>query len=142
VPALQRHVLIVEDDAAIRESLAEVLGSEGYPTQEASDGRAALSLLHVRPLPGCILLDLAMPVMDGATLVGELGVRPPLDMVPIVILSAQLPLPDARAGIRAAEWLEKPVTIERLLEVIRRYCGPPRGRTPPGGIPRRKVTDR
>jgi len=144
VQAHNRHVLIVEDDEDIRQAVVDVLQHEGYTTQEARDGREALALLNLRPLPGCIVLDLLMPVMDGPTLVTEMTARPPLDTVPIVVLSASMPMAQARQRVKAAEWLEKPVTIDRLVEVVRRFCGPPhggggpiRGRapaTPPWGI--------
>jgi CheY-like chemotaxis protein len=61
-PALP--VLIVEDDASIRDVLADVLADEGYPTLMAEHGADALTCLE-QTRPCLILLDLMMPVLDG-----------------------------------------------------------------------------
>ena len=60
------YILVVEDDAAIREAIASVILDEDGPgVKGAGDGRAALDILLESPPPLLILLDLMMPVMDG-----------------------------------------------------------------------------
>lgn len=59
------HVLIVEDDAAIRNGLADLLELEGFSVSRAENGRVSLNQLQAGLRPDVIVLDLVMPVMDG-----------------------------------------------------------------------------
>lgn len=59
------HVLIVEDDATIRDGLAELLELEGFRVSRAENGRDSLNQLQAGLRPDAIVLDLVMPVMDG-----------------------------------------------------------------------------
>lgn len=58
-------ILVVDDDAAIREIIAETLGDEGYTVLQASDGAQALDILRRSAEPLVVLLDLMMPGMSG-----------------------------------------------------------------------------
>src|SRR5215475_11507242 len=64
-PALDCRVLVVEDDDATLEAVAELLEGEGVSVCKAHNGREALDRLHQSPVPGLIIVDLMMPVMDG-----------------------------------------------------------------------------
>ncbi len=66
-PEYQSHrpILVVDDDAQIREIMRELLELEGYPVEVAQDGDEALQRLHSGLCPCLILLDLNMPVKDG-----------------------------------------------------------------------------
>lgn len=66
-------VLVVDDDAAIRETLRLVLEDAGYTVEEAGDGMAALRLLRTAREPMVVLLDLMMPGLDGAGLLGTVA---------------------------------------------------------------------
>jgi GAF domain-containing protein/DNA-binding response OmpR family regulator len=96
VAALRRYchdrdactALVVEDDPATRESVRRALEQDGWTVDEAEHGQAALARLAAR-LPGVILLDLMMPVMDGFELVAELRTRPAWRDVPIVVMTAK-----------------------------------------------------
>src|SRR5260370_31740922 len=70
-------VLIVDDDAAIRKMVVDVLSLEGFLAETARDGREALALLEQNPYR-VVLLDLMMPVMDGWELCRTLRERPTL----------------------------------------------------------------
>lgn len=61
---VQLTILVVDDDPSIRRLLGAVLGGEGFRVREAQDGQAALAIV-AQEVPDLILLDLAMPVMDG-----------------------------------------------------------------------------
>jgi CheY-like chemotaxis protein len=61
----KKSVLIVEDDADLRDAYSMILKSEGIDTMVAENGAAALALLEKEGDPGVIFLDLRMPVMDG-----------------------------------------------------------------------------
>jgi len=116
-------VLVVDDDASIRESLAELLGDEGYRVQTATNGAEALSLLRppARLRPCVILLDLMMPVMNGQEFYAEQQRDPALATIPIVVISADKNLAAKAAGING-EFLPKPVRLETVLGVLGRHC--------------------
>jgi len=70
--ASMEHILVVEDDKALRDSLREALELEGYAAVCVEHGKAALEHLATGARPCVILLDLMMPVMDGWTFRQEL----------------------------------------------------------------------
>ncbi|WP_246687846.1 response regulator [Methylobacterium sp. WL93] len=81
-------VLVVDDDADMRERLRIVLERNGWAVREAGNGAEALErVLEARP--GIVLLDLTMPVMDGFTFLRELRAIPSCTEVPVVVLSAR-----------------------------------------------------
>ena len=71
--ARKPSVLVVDDDASIRETLHELLADAGYVVNEARDGLQALDHLRKAPEPVIVLLDLMMPRMDGAALLGAVA---------------------------------------------------------------------
>jgi CheY-like chemotaxis protein len=83
-----RPVLVVDDDAGVRQLLRRMLESEGYTVAEASDGRAALARLD-DVAPSVILLDLMMPEMDGFEFVSEFRRHEPWRGIPIVVITAK-----------------------------------------------------
>jgi len=113
-------VLIVEDEEAIRDSLCELLTEEGYEATGAANGAEALRLLRDGLRPCLILLDLMMPVMDGWELHRQLKADPRLAAVPVVVITAADPSP--ADAIAAEEVLPKPLPIDRVLDVVDRYC--------------------
>jgi CheY-like chemotaxis protein len=119
----QRKVLVVDDDASIREALADLLGDEGYRVTTATNGAEALTLLRppAELRPCVILLDLMMPVMSGTEFYAEQQRDPALARIPIVVISA-----DGNVGLKAAafggEFLSKPVRLETVLGVLDRLC--------------------
>ena len=117
-------ILIVDDDADVRESLAEVLGEEGYRVAGVRNGREALEYLRSETLPSLILLDMMMPEMDGWRFRLELQKVPELASIPVVILSGHGSVRDAALVLGAADYLRKPLRLESLLEIAERYCRP------------------
>jgi GAF domain-containing protein/CheY-like chemotaxis protein len=83
-----RLVLVVEDDAPLRELLRRLLEREGYAVVEAADGHAALECVRTKA-PGMILLDLMMPVMDGFEFMTELRREEPWRDIPVIVLTAK-----------------------------------------------------
>ncbi len=125
-----RPILLVDDDAAIREGVAEGLAFEGYRTEGVSNGQEALEWLDREGLPAMVLLDLLMPVMNGAQLLERLRADPRWAGVPAVLMSAAIPSREALS--RADAYLVKPFDLEDVIAAVARWCGPPGGAAPPG----------
>ena len=120
------EVLVIDDDPAVRCCLTRLLEREGHTVAAAGDGRQALEYLRSSPPPHLILLDLAMPVMDGREFLVRRQQAPALRDVPVVAFSACI---DGDAAcpldLGAVESLNKPFDLPKLLAVTRRYCAAP-----------------
>lgn len=115
--ASSRTVLVVDDDAEIRETLMALLEQEGYVVVGAANGEEALAALR-RVHPSLMLLDLMMPVMSGWEVLEELQETGELAETPIIVVSAMC-APGARACLR------KPVDLDELLQAVGRCCREP-----------------
>jgi two-component system, OmpR family, response regulator CpxR len=107
------RVLVVDDDGAIRDVIAEVLRDEGYDVVCAENGEEALRELVKEHHPDLMLLDLMMPVMSGWELLERLQEDTELSHIPIVVVSAM-----NAPGV--SEHLAKPIDLERLLATVGR----------------------
>ena len=87
-PDTRTEVLIVEDDADVREMVRRTLSAEGWPILEAENGRAALERLSQKE-PGVIVLDLMMPEMDGFEFIAELRKNEAWQSIPVVVITAR-----------------------------------------------------
>jgi len=117
-PALPSStVLVVDDDPGIRESVTEVLTSEGYRVLQAGDGTEAL--LHLSRLSGhcVVLLDLAMPRMNGRELLAELSQREQTGRTPVLVMSANAH-PGELDHPQVVALLRKPFELEELLRWV------------------------
>lgn len=114
-------VLIVEDDADIGESIAEILDLEGFLVDRARNGKEALDRLQTAPA-SIILLDLMMPVMDGFQFQSALRKIPKYDGIPIIVMSADGHMQEKKSRIGAVEYLRKPIDVDVLVGAVRRYC--------------------
>src|SRR5215213_6313172 len=83
---LRRHILLVEDNKALRASIAEILDFGGYKVTEAKNGEEALTILMENPPVNLILTDLEMPIMNGLEFIMELRKRN--INIPFVIISS------------------------------------------------------
>ncbi len=116
-PADSGRVLVVDDDALIRDTLATALIDEGYAVRVAPDGQAALKTLN-EWVPDLIVLDLMMPVMDGhAFRAAQRGIDWAAD-IPVVVLSAAHNVEARVAGLGATAVLPKPFDLGILLDVV------------------------
>ena len=117
-----KSVLIVEDDADVRESLAAILEAEGYQVIEAENGAVALDQLR-RSSPVClILLDLFMPTMNGWAFRDEQLRDPTLAPIPVVVISADAAAARRAATLGVVSALTKPLDFDRLLQIVGEYC--------------------
>ena len=120
-------VLIVEDDKDIRNTLSLALELEGYEVLEAENGRKALDTLLSLPegsLPGCIILDLMMPVMDGMSLLDEIykNFNLRLGSIPVILASAYGEVLDLRLTPVIAANISKPFTLDQLYKIVGQFC--------------------
>jgi CheY-like chemotaxis protein len=118
----QPDILIIEDDADLRDTLAEVLALEGYKVHRAANGLQALQLLRLHPPPAVILMDLMMPVMDGWVFRSLLKQDPVLGQIPVVVMSAVAPSGLREASLDAVGFLPKPVDMDDLFTLVARCC--------------------
>jgi two-component system chemotaxis response regulator CheY len=121
------HVLIVEDDAATREMLATVLSAEGFRAVAAEDGLEAMHLLrtlrHSEPQSPClVLLDLRMPRLGGHEFRKAQLADPIVAGVPVAVMSGAADAREWARTLGAVATLAKPLEVDVLLEVVRRYC--------------------
>ena len=114
---------MVEDDDTLRESLAEILGDEGYEVRCAADGGEAVETLHGWE-PDLILLDLMMPNVDAYGFRAEqrrLGVA---SDAKTLVLSAARDVESAAADLEADAWLTKPFGLAELLALVATLLAP------------------
>jgi len=125
--AVAGNVLIVEDDPEVREMVRELLATAGFHTIAAPDGLEALHLLravrHRAPDAPClVLLDLKMPRLGGNEFRrAQLG-DPTVANVPIAVMSGADDLEQRGAAMGAVAILAKPLDVDVLMEVVKRYC--------------------
>lgn len=117
-----RLVLLVEDDEANRDALAELLTVEGYRVAAVTNGREALDYLAASELPGLILLDLLMPVMDAWEFRAEQRRDARLASIPVLLLSAGSRIEEQAEELGAVGVIGKPPQLDQLLGYIDRYC--------------------
>ena len=112
-------VLVVEDDAGIRESVCQILEDEGFPTVSASNGKEALATLRkLAPPPRLILLDLMMPIMNGWEFYELISRDKTVSAIPVVVMSAQ----DTDAYAGSLRLLRKPLALDQLLSTVNEFC--------------------
>lgn len=127
-------ILIVEDDAELAETLAELLGVEGHTTRVAYNGKDGLRALAERA-PDLMLLDIEMPVLDGPGLSSAALARDQgLELVPVILSSGYGNLDDVAQRVGTPYRIAKPCSLDALTKLIERALAerrPPRPATPP-----------
>lgn len=113
----QTTILIVDDERAVRFTLAQILAEEGYHTLEAADVEAALAVSERADL---ILTDLVMPRQDGVALIEALRARG--ERSPVIVLTARGSEREAVRAMRAGayDYLPKPFELDELLSAVKR----------------------
>ena len=112
------RVLVVDDDPPLARMLARTLSAEGYEVTVASDGSAALVAAE-RAAPDLIVLDVAMPAMDGLSVCRRMRAKGLA--TPILMLTARDAVADRVAGLQsgADDYLVKPFAVEELVARLR-----------------------
>ena len=112
------RILVVDDEIGIRELLSEILYDEGH-TVELAENAAEARAARLRRRPDLVLLDIWMPDTDGVSLLKEWASQGLLDM-PVIMMSGHATVDTAVEATRigAADFLEKPITLQKLLKTI------------------------
>lgn len=127
MPKPEQHILIVEDEAAIREMLHIALNKVGFVVEEAVDVQEAKTLIFNR-LPELILLDWMLPGVSGIEFARHLKKEPQTQQVPIIMLTARGEEGDKIRGLEvgADDYVTKPFSprelVARIKAVLRRAC--------------------
>jgi two-component system, chemotaxis family, chemotaxis protein CheY len=117
----ERSILIIDDDPAIRATVAEILISEGYSVATASNGADGLQSLD-RLDPVLVLLDMRMPVLDGWGFARALQTRG--IQVPILVMTAAQDAQRWAREINAEGFVAKPFDLLDLLDAVGRFVPP------------------
>jgi CheY-like chemotaxis protein len=118
------NVLVVENEDALREEVAEFLEESGYRVDAVADGPAALEYLRQHApdnLPDVILLDFWMPRMNGREVKAELRKDPALSRIAVVAFTANRSS-DEVLSIGADDYLAKPPDPDQLLSTVEYFC--------------------
>ncbi|MGE5499056.1 MAG: LytR/AlgR family response regulator transcription factor [Syntrophothermus sp.] len=116
---MNKKILIIEDDKAVRSNIQQLLYESGYEVQTAGDGisgiQQALSFQ-----PDVIVCDIMMPGIDGLEVLKELQRHPEAASIPFIFLTAKAELSDIRLGLKsgADDYLVKPFSAAELLNAI------------------------
>lgn len=118
-------ILLIEDDAQIREPLVELLELEDYQVQAVENGKQAFKVLETF-LPDLIITDILMPEMDGYEVLLNMRDMPQIKNVPVLVASAMAaPYQITTAKTFGAQgYLTKPFSSSELLLEIERIMGP------------------
>jgi CheY-like chemotaxis protein len=108
-----RTVLVVDDEADIRDSLKEALVDEGYNVELAANGRQALDILPTLERPCAVILDIIMPVMSGPELYAAMRASPSLADIPVVVSTS-----DPSRAPSGVLIMRKPINLSRLLQTV------------------------
>src|SRR5690349_8610854 len=113
-------VLVIDDDRDVRDTMRLVLEHGGYVVQTAADGLEGLACLHAAPRPAVVVLDLAMPGMDGWDFSTEKARDPAVASIPVIVVSA--PPVGRPPPVGATLVLRKPVELSIVLDAIAQHC--------------------
>ena len=114
-------ILIVEDNADTRDVLKRILVMQGYQVIGTRNGLDALTYLESGAMPAAIILDIAMPIMDGITFSQKLRADARWTHVPVIVYTA---MPTKQVASAAALFRKGTDDPGRLLDLLAQVCGP------------------
>lgn len=116
-----QHILVIDDEVAIRANLLRFLRLEGYQVREAENGASGLASIAANK-PDLILCDVMMPDVDGFAVLAALQANPSTATIPFIFLTASVEQDDKRFGIEqgADVYLAKPFNLAELLALVKR----------------------
>jgi CheY-like chemotaxis protein len=116
-----KKILVVDDDTATRDALAQFLEGEGHTVAVAENGKEALDYLRHEPPPDLILLDLTMPVLGTYEFRQNQMFDPSLASIPVIVLSAAGDLPELADLLGDVGYVPKPWEGDVLVAAIHRF---------------------
>ena len=118
-----RHtLLVVEDDGVFRDAVCDLLRQEGVEVTCAEDGQDGLDLLRGGYRPCLILLDVAMPFVDGMSFRRQQLEDPEIASIPVTVVSGHPRKEKEAMRLGVSGYLRKPISPRQLLEVVERHC--------------------
>ncbi len=121
---MSKRILVVDDSAAVRQSVSYVLDQSGYEIVQAVDGTDALKKLDGSSFH-LVITDVNMPNMDGIELTSQIRDIEAYRFTPVVVLTTESQADKMNAGKEAGAtgWIVKPFTSDKLLQVVKRLAG-------------------
>jgi two-component system, chemotaxis family, chemotaxis protein CheY len=122
---MAKKVLVVDDSAAIRQSITYVLQQGGYEVLEAKDGMDGLSALETMDVTDLIITDVNMPNLDGISFIRKVRENAKYKFTPIIVLTTESQGTKMNEGKEAGAtgWIVKPFSAEKLLGVVKKVSG-------------------
>lgn len=121
---MAKKILVVDDSAAIRQSISFILKQEGYDTVEAQDGLDALNVLGTLDAVDLIITDVNMPNLDGIGFIRKARELPKFKFTPILVLTTESQGSKMNEGKEAGAtgWIVKPFNADKLLGIVRKVA--------------------
>lgn len=122
---MPKRILVVDDSAAIRQSITYVLQQGGYEVIEAKDGQDGLDTLTKMEMPDLIITDVNMPNLDGIGFIRRVREQIKFKFIPIVVLTTESQGDKMNEGKEAGAtaWIVKPFNADKLLAVVKKVVG-------------------
>jgi two-component system chemotaxis response regulator CheY len=122
---MAKRILVVDDSAAIRQSITYVLQQGGYEVIEAKDGQDGLDTLTTIEPPDLIITDVNMPNLDGIGFIRRIREQIKFKFLPIVVLTTESQGDKMNEGKEAGAtaWIVKPFNADKLLAVVKKVIG-------------------
>jgi two-component system, chemotaxis family, chemotaxis protein CheY len=122
---MPKKILVIDDSAAIRQSISFILNQEGYETVEATDGLEALNMLGSIGALDLMITDVNMPNLDGIGFIKKAREMEKYKFTPILVLTTESQGSKMNEGKEAGAtgWIVKPFNSEKLLGIVKKVTG-------------------
>ena len=117
------QILLIDDDALLRDTVRQLLELDGHQVEEACDGAVGLSKLRQRTAVDLVITDMLMPQMDGYSFVQEIKRHDVLRNIPILVVTAKDEMQELFVAEGVSCFLVKPIKTEVFLEKVRQLTG-------------------
>lgn len=120
----KRRILVIEDNRDNLMLVADILQSLDYAVLLATDGQRGVDLAH-QEKPDLILMDLALPYLDGWTAASIIKSAPELQHIPIIAVTAHAMIGDRERALAAGcdDYVSKPINMRELMSKVDRFLG-------------------